>query len=236
MLNVTSLEMESHHRTVLSNELAELESLLLEMSAKAGSMLHRAVESLISLDHDQAMAVIQLDDEVDALDLAIEEKCLRLLALQQPIASDLREIGTLMKMITDIERIGDLAVDIAKAGMKIEKELGHTDYVDIRRIATVAETMLSESLEAFTRRDMASVASVIAKDDRVDEMYREIRSQIHDQMRNNPNEVVAASWLLIAIHHIERIADHAVNIAERVSFMVTGEFRKLVDDEATEPS
>lgn len=228
--------MDTHHRTVLSNELIELESLLLEMSSKAGMMLQRSVESLVNLDHDLAMQVIAIDDDVDALDLAIEEKCLRLLALQQPMASDLREIGTLMKMITDIERIGDLAVDVAKAGMKIEKELGHTNYVDIRKIAGLAHSMLTEALEAFTKRDIALVNDVILKDDEVDNLYREIRSQIHDRMRQDPNEVVAASWMLIAIHHIERIADHTVNIAERVAFMVTGEFRKLVQDHAGEPT
>jgi len=228
--------MDTHHRTVLSQELVELESMLLEMSAKAGTMLQRSVDSLVNLDHDQAMQVIEIDDDVDSLDLAIEEKCLRLLALQQPMASDLREIGTIMKMITDIERIGDLAVDIAKAGMKIEKELGHTGYVDIRKIAGLAHSMLTESLEAFTKRDIALVNDVISKDDEVDDLYRQIRNQIHDRMRSDPNEVVAASWMLIAIHHIERIADHTVNIAERVSFMVTGEFRKLVEDHAGEPT
>lgn len=204
--------------------------MLLEMSTKAGAMLQRSVESIVTLDEDLAMAVMQSDDEVDALDLAIEEKCLRLLALQQPMASDLREIGTLMKMITDIERIGDLAVDIAKAGLKIEKELGRTNYVDIRKIAVLAQSMLTEALEAFTKRDLGLVSNVIAKDDEVDQLYRDIRAQIHERMRQDPDEVVAASWLLIAIHHIERIADHTVNIAERVAFMVTGEFRKLVQD------
>lgn len=227
--------METHHRMALSHELAELETMLLEMSSKAGSMLHRSVESLVQLDHDLAMEVIDADDEVDDIDLAIEEKCLRLLALQQPMARDLREIGTLMKMITDIERIGDLSVDIAKAGMKIEKELGHTNYVDIRRMAGVAQSMLNEALEAFTKQDLQLVNSVIAKDDEVDNLYRDLRGQIHDRMRTDPEEVVAASWLLIAIHHIERVADHTVNIAERVAFLVTGEFRKLVDD-AGEPT
>ncbi len=219
----------------LSHELAELETMLLEMSSKAGSMLHRSVESLVQLDHDLAMEVIDADDEVDDIDLAIEEKCLRLLALQQPMARDLREIGTIMKVITDIERIGDLSVDIAKSAMKIEKELGRTDYVDIRRIAGVAQMMLNEALEAFTKQDLQLVNSVIAKDDEVDNLYRDIRGQIHDRMRTDPEEVVAASWLLIAIHHIERVADHTVNIAERVAFLVTGEFRKLVDD-AGEPT
>lgn len=226
---------QTHHRTVLSNELSELETMLLEMSSKAGIMVQRAVESLINLDHDQAIAVIESDDEVDQLDLAIEEKCLRLLALQQPMARDLREIGTLMKMITDIERISDLAVDVAKAGMKIERELGQTGYVDIRRIGLLAQTMLTEALEAFTKRDLSLVAEVIAKDDQVDDLYRDLRTQVHDRMRQDPDEVVAASWLLIAIHHIERIADHTVNIAERVAFMVTGEFTNLSPDHANTP-
>jgi len=149
-----------------------------------------------------------------------------LLGLQQPQATDLREVGTIMKMITDIERVGDLAVDIAKIGLKIEKELGHTGFVDIPRISNVARLMLREALEAFVRRDKDIIAEVIAKDDEVDRLYRDLRGQLHDHMRSSPDDVVTASWLLLAIHHIERIADHAVNIAERVEFMVTGHMRQ----------
>jgi len=152
---------------------------------------------------------------------------LRLLALQQPMASDLRVVGTVMKMITDIERVGDLAVDIAKIGLKVEKEFGQTNFIDIPKMAKVARTMLHEALEAYVHRDLVRVNEVVERDEEVDALYRELRSQIFENMRSSPDQVVADGWLLLAIHHVERIADHAVNIAERVNFMVTGEFKQL---------
>jgi len=222
------------HRNVLSQQISELEHALLDMGSRAEAMVGRAVDSLVRGDADSAMQVVRIDDEVDLLDLEIEERCVRLLALQNPIASDLRLVGTALKMITDIERVGDLAVDIAKAGMKVEKELGDSSYIDFPRIAGVARTMLRDALQAFVKRDLELVASVIARDDEVDELYRVLRGQIHDRMRRSPEDVVAASWLLLALHHIERIADHAVNIAERVSFMVTGKFQQLAPSHGPE--
>lgn len=222
------------HRSVLSHEIAEIEHALLDMGSRAEAMVGRAVDSLVRGDADAAMEVVRIDDEVDLLDLEIEERCVRLLALQNPIASDLRLVGTALKMITDIERVGDLAVDIAKAGMKVEKELGDASYIDFPRIAGYARTMLRDALQAFVKRDLELVASVIARDDEVDDLYRVLRGQIHDRMRRSPDDVVAASWLLLALHHIERIADHAVNIAERVSFMVTGKFQQLAPSHGPE--
>lgn len=222
------------HRLVLSQQISELEHELLDMGSRAEAMVGRAVDALVRADHDLAMEVIRSDDEIDLLDIDIEERCVRLLALQSPIASDLRLIGTALKMITDIERVGDLSVDIAKAGMKVEKELGDTSYIDFPRIAALARTMLRDALQAFVKRDLDLVNVVIARDDEVDELYRVLRGQIHDRMRRSPEDVVAASWLLLALHHIERIADHAVNIAERVNFMVTGKFQQLAPSHGPE--
>jgi len=215
------------HRMVFAQQIEQLEHELLEMGSRAEAMVGRAVDSLVRSDADLAMEVIRSDDDIDLLDIDIEERCVRLLALQSPIASDLRLIGTALKMITDIERVGDLSVDIAKAGLKVEKELGDATYIDFPQIAGVARSMLRDALQAFVKRDLEIVATVISRDDEVDELFRVLRGQIHDRMRRSPEDVVAASWLLLALHHIERIADHAVNIAERVSFMVTGKFQQL---------
>jgi phosphate transport system protein len=204
-----------------------LEHDLLEMGSRAEQMVGQAVDSLAKLNVNQALLVLKEDDEVDRMDLEIETRCLRLLALQQPMGKDLREIGTVMKVITDVERIGDLAVDIAKIAMKIEKEFGDANVVDIPRMAAVARTMLRESLEAYVRRDTDLVSRVCARDEEVDEMYRVMREQIFANMRMNPDNVVADGWLFLAIHHVERMADHAVNIAERVNFMVTGETKPM---------
>lgn len=216
-----------HARHAFAASLKDLEHDLLEMGSLAETMVAHAVEALVTLNPQQAMEVVYKDDEIDQRDIDIESRCIQLLALQHPMASDLRIVGTAMKMITDIERVGDLAVDIAKNALKIEKELGNTAYIDIPHMANLARQMFRTSLEAYVKRDLDLVRQVIEQDDQVDDAYRSLRNQIHDHMREEPDDVVAASWLLLAIHHIERIADHAVNIAERVSFMVTGRFEQL---------
>jgi phosphate transport system protein len=217
----------SHARHGFTAALQDLEHDLLEMGSLAESMVAQSVEALVKIDTTLAMEVVRRDDEIDQRDLDIETRCIQLLALQHPMAGDLRTVGTAMKMITDVERVGDLAVDIAKTALKIEKELGTTTYVDIPHMASLARQMFRASLEAYVKRDLELVRQVIEQDDAVDDAYRALRNQIHDHMREYPDDVVAASWLLLAIHHIERIADHAVNIAERVSFMVTGRFEQL---------
>jgi phosphate transport system protein len=204
------------------------------MGSMAESMGGQAVEALARLDPGVAMVVVRRDDEIDKRDVEIETHCLRILVLQSPAASDLREIGAVMKIITDVERIGDLAVDIAKTAMKIEKEMGTVDFVDFPKIGSVARAMVRESLEAFVKRDAQLAMGVCEKDDEVDALYREMRGHIHDHMRNSPDDVVAASWLLLALHHIERVADHAVNIAERVNFMVTGRLEQLASSHKSE--
>jgi len=197
------------------------------MASIAELMVGQSVEALATLDTQLAMSVILRDDEVDQRDLSIEERCVRLLALQQPMAGDLRIIGTAMKMITDIERIGDLAVDVAKIALKIEHEYGQVGFIDLPRMANSARSMFRQALEAYVRKDLDLVREVCNRDEEVDEQYRELRTQIFANMRANPDMVVSDAWLLLAIHHVERIADHAVNIAERVAFMVTGEFKQL---------
>ncbi len=219
--------MEGQSRHAFAADIQELEHDLLEMGSRAEAMVGLAVDSLIKLNADEAMEVLKRDDDIDERDLAIENRCLRLLALQQPMAGDLRTIGTAMKMITDIERIGDLAVDVARITLKIQQEFGETSVIDIPRIANIARNMIRLSLEAFVKRDLDIVDQVIKMDDEVDNLYRELRGQLHTNMRSIPDMVVSDSWLLLAIHHVERIADHSVNIAERVAFMVTGKFDQL---------
>jgi phosphate transport system protein len=214
-------------RLAYGEKLQQLEHDLLEMASIAEWMVVQAVEALASLNTDLAMSVILRDDEIDKRDLSIEEACVRLLALQQPMAGDLRVIGTAMKMITDIERVGDLAVDIAKIALKIEQEYGDVDFIDLRRMASNASSMFRQSLQAYVRRDREMVLEVCRRDEEVDRQYRDLREQIFINMRQRPEMVVSDGWLFLAIHHVERIADHAVNIAERVNFMVTGQFKPL---------
>lgn len=214
-------------RSAYNAEISQLEQDVLEMASRAEQMADRAVTSLVNLDKALAYEVMQEDDEIDRRDLEIEQRCLRLFALQQPMGSDLREIGTVIKIITDIERIGDLAVDIAKIGIKIDAEVGQTNYVDVRRMAQGALQMLREAMQAFIKRDISHVDEIKRLEDEVDEFYRDLRAQIHIYMGQHPDQVISASWMLLAIHHVERIADHALNIAERVGFMVTGNLDQI---------
>jgi phosphate transport system protein len=221
-------------RHAFDDELAELEQSLIEMASRAEAMVADAVDSLVRLDGELAMRVIKEDDNIDSRDLEIEQHCLRILALQQPMAHDLRIVGTVMKVITDVERIGDLAVDIAKISLKVAAEMGSASAIDIRRIANLARQMVRESIEAYVKRDLGQVQRVCDMDDQVDSVYREYRGQLHEVMRANPDRVVEASWLLLAIHHIERVADHATNIAERVHFMETGKLEHLATSHRSE--
>lgn len=214
-------------RQAYTQEKAELEQAVLEMVSRADDIVVKAVESLIKLDSSLAHEAMLGDDEIDRRDLEIEQRCIRILALQQPMGADLREIGTILKIITDIERIGDLAVDVAKTTLKVNAEMGSSNYVDLHVLAEVARQMFRESVQAFVKRDAQVIPHVGNLENQADSLYRDLRQQVHDYMRNNPDQVVAASWMLLAVHHIERIADHSLNIAERVGYMITGELVQL---------
>ena len=224
----------SHSRQAFLDDLKALEQQLVEMASLAEKSLAMAVESLTRMDSALAREAIESDDVIDRIDLEIEHHCLRIIALQQPMATDLRVVGTCMKMITDIERVGDFAVDIAKITLKLQQEMGDPSVIDIPRMAAHARKMLRESIEAFVKRDLDRVTQVVEADDEMDSLFRDTRGQLHDLMRKFPDRVVEASWLLLAIHHLERVGDHATNIAERVHFMETGRLENLVAKLKTE--
>lgn len=206
-----------------SDSIREIEHDLLEMASRAELMFMRAMDALSRLDQNLAQDVMAADDKVDAIDFRIETRCLNLLSASHPEGSDLRVVGAALKMITDIERVGDLAVDIARAAIKIEKELGASDVVDLPRIAEIARSMFHQVIGAYVRQDSVAISEVMANEEIVDRLFLETRDQIHELMRSHSDDVVTLSLLLIALHDIERVADHAVNIAERVTFMITGE-------------
>lgn len=205
------------------------------MVSRAEGMVADAVQSVVRLDRDLAERVFEADDEVDRLNYSIEQQCLELLALQQPMGRDLREIGTVLKVITDVERIGDLAVDIAKVGLKISHDGGDPNVVDLAVIADKARKMVREAVTAFVKADLSEFGEIAELEEEVDSYYRDIREQVFEHMRRRPEHVVSLVWVILALHHIERIADHAVNIAERVGYMVTGHLAGLTEGPGTEP-
>ncbi len=204
-------------------ELLDVRARLLRMGVAAEEMVHDAVVALVRPDLKLAASILPRDDAVDQMDADIEAQCLRLLALQQPIASDLRFIGSTLKVITDIERIGDHAVDIAKIARRMNDEaVFYKPLVDIPRLGDMAGAMLHDALEAFVHHDMVRVDKVISGDDAVDNLYRSMRNDLRQTMQRDPSSVVQASHLLFVAHYLERICDHCTNIAERVAFMETG--------------
>lgn len=160
---------------------------------------------------------------MDELDFEIENKCLLLIALQQPIAKDLRSVGTLLKIITDMERIGDYGVNIAKVTLDIQNEKLIKPLIDIPRMTEIIERMLDKSMESFMNEDIELARNVAEMDDEVDMIYTNINDELMDIIAQNPTTLKQATCLLLVARYLERIADHITNICERIIYMVTGE-------------
>lgn len=218
----------SNTRQTFHEELAALEEQILQMGAITGTMLAQSVEALQRGDTAMAEIVIDQDDLVDAMDIDIETRCIRLLALQQPMARDLRQIGSALKVITDLERIGDHAVDIAKIGRKLSQQFFvQKPLVDTSPLAGMAHRMLNQSLEALIRRDTKLANQVCADDDNVDAEFKSLREQLLGLTQADGSLIAPASYMLLAVVYLERIADHATNIAERVCYVETGQMEQI---------
>ena len=203
------------------------------MASAADSMVGLAIQALSERNEILAERVIASDDVVDRLDIDIEAECLRLIAQQQPVARDLRFIGTAMKVITDLERIGDHAVDIAKIGRKLAQENWTDPLVDLPRMAAMVRSMLGDVMIALVNHDLAKAEAVAKQDDEVDLLFSQIGEDLYATMSRNGTNVVRASYLLFAAHYLERIADHIVNIAERIHFVERGELSHLASSHRT---
>ncbi len=198
-----------------------------EMGTLVSEMVVDAVEALKSRDDGRALDVMRRDDAVDDQDLAIEEECLHLIWSQQPVAADLRVIGTALKIITDLERVGDHGVDIAVIARELAPNLPPPDVTDLPHLADSALIVLRDALRAFTNRDLQLVDRAIRGDDRVDDLYRRTRLDLDNAIVQDPSHALIYARLGLVALYLERIADHAVNIAERVAFMLTGDFKQL---------
>lgn len=210
-------------RQRFESQLRELNLKLLKMGAMVLEIVEEAVQSLIKQDLEMARRVYQMDDQIDELELELENECMRLLALQQPMARDLRVIGTIMKIITDLERMGDHAVNIAKVTIEIGNEPLIKPLIDIPRMAKLSQEMVNKSLDAFMRSDIHLAEEVAYDDEAVDKIYEEIYKELIEMIIENPSITRQATHLLFIGRYLERIADHATNIGERVIYMETGE-------------
>jgi len=221
-------------RQAFDEQLAELERRLLEMGQFVEAMLEKAGRALTGHDVTLAQEAIAADNRADDMDLEIEQHCMRLLALQQPMSRDLRTIGTVMKVIADVERIGDYSVDIAKTAIELAQTEYYKPLEDIPKMVEIVRWMLRKALEALVAHDLVLVEKVIERDDEVDRLWYRIRGQVEQVMQERSEVVPQAVALLLVARYLERVADHTVNIAERVAYMETGRLETLAPSHRTD--
>ncbi|MAT08082.1 MAG: phosphate signaling complex protein PhoU [Dehalococcoidia bacterium] len=210
-------------RTDFDRELTTLMDELLSLGSMVQKSLLLSLDALKTRDLKLSKKVIEEDDEIDSKAVEIEEKCIDLMATQQPLAGDLRTIVTFMLVSSELERMGDYAEGIAKIGLRIGEEALLKPLIDIPRIGDLASNMLRLSLETLVSRDVEGAKQVILMDDDVDALYNQIYRELVLMMIENPKNIQRATYLLWVAHDLERIADRATNISERTIFMVTGE-------------
>ena len=203
-------------------ELARLKSRLLEMSALAEELVRASVDALRERDTAKAQRVVARDGDVDALEVEIDDMCIHLLALQQPMARDLRLITMAMKISNDLERVGDHAVNIAEGVPHLADAPMFAELPEIEEMARLAGDMLSDALDCFVRADAENAMDVIHRDDRVDQMHESLFRILVTHMMEDPRRIGPSMTLFLVSRNLERIADLATNIAEDVVFLVEG--------------
>ena len=202
-------------------ELDQLKVRLLEMGGAAEEHVRLAIKGLVGRDPDLIDRVLISDERINALHIEIDSRCFTLLALHQPMAADLRTIVAAVKINTDLERVGDLAVNIAEAARRYATHPAVKKLIDIPRMAGIAQAMLRDALDAFVRRDVALAQAVLNEDDRLDDLKTQIFRELLTYMLQDPSTIEPALDLILVSRHLERIGDHATNIAEDVIFIVS---------------
>jgi len=218
-----------HTDRAYEEQLGQLRTAVLEMGGLVEEQIGQAVRALIQRDEALAHATIERDHTVNRFDVEIDDLSLKLLALRQPAARDLRLITTALKITTDLERIGDMATHIAERAIELAGELPIKPYIDIPRMADVARDMLRRSLDAFVREDTELALSVCLADDTIDQLHEQLFRELLSYMVENPATVSRAMRLLFVSKYLERVGDHATNIAEMVIFMVKGRSIRHLD-------
>lgn len=201
-------------------ELDGLKQTLLAMGAMVEDQIRRVMRALVERDEALARDVIERDREVNTYDVEIDEKCVELLALYQPTAGDLRFITTAMKIVTDLERIGDQAVNIAQRAIELNQEPQLKPYIDLPRMADKAQQMVKDALDSFVSRDTTLAREVCGRDSEVDALKEQVFRELLTYMMADPKTIARAIRLILVSRFLERVADHATNIAEMVIYMV----------------
>jgi phosphate transport system protein len=214
----------SQMRGEFSEHLTRLRESILRIGTVADRMLDDAIKAVTDHSPDLTSSVIRRDDEADAIDADVEREAVLLIALQQPVASDLRVITVSLKAVNEMERIGDYAVDIAKIGRRIARRTSYNAIVDIARLAACVRGMLRDVLRAFVTGDTDLLLKVIQTDDVADDLYHQYRDYLIETMERQSSLVFQAANMLLACKYLERVGDHVVNVAEDFYYMHTGEF------------
>ncbi|HBH61034.1 MAG TPA: phosphate transport system regulatory protein PhoU [Nitrospiraceae bacterium] len=218
--------------TVISSELEHLKEMLLTMAALVEAAIKKSVDALVERESGLASQVIKEDQQINTFDVKIDEECIRLLALKQPMGKDLRFITTAMKITTDLERIGDNAVNIAERALELNKEALLKPYIDIPRMSRIVQSMVRDTIEAFVQEDVSFAKDVIMRDDTVDDLNEMVWKELMLIMTQDLSTVSRAVKITYISKYLERIGDHATNIAETVVYMVEGRIiRHMLPDQ-----
>lgn len=212
-------------RTKYDKQLTDLHDELVSMAALCEAAISHAVEALRTRDAELAKITMQGDKEIDQKERAIESACLKLLLEQQPVARDLREVSAALKMVTDLERIGDLADDIADVSLFLCETPDYAAPEQIDYMVEAATKMVHDSIDAFVANDLAKAHSVVEYDDVVDRLFNEVRTVLVKRIHESMDDAEQAMDIMMISKYLERIGDHAVNISEWVEFSITGTYK-----------
>lgn len=214
-------------RQSFEEQLDTLHRKLMSMGTLVEEAIHKAIKSLVERDEKLAEDVIESDKLINALEQEIEEGCFRMIALQQPVGGDLRRLGTMLKLVTDLERMGDHAVSIAKTTRRLQSETYIKPLIDIPIMADHVKAMVRDSLNAYISRNQEDAGKIAKQDDIVDKLFSKIFRDMIEVMGKNPDSISQGTHLLLVAQYLERIADHVTNICEWIIYMNTGKMTDL---------
>ncbi len=218
-------------RTQMDHDISVIVNELLEMGALVENTIRLAIKSLKEKDAALARRIIDDDEKIDTIEDSIGDKCIKFMATQQPLAGDLRMAISVLRMIRDLERIGDHCEDIAKYTLRLENEEYIKELIDIPRMAELAARMVRDALDAFVNRDLRLARKVWKADEDVDELFRNINDELLDLLANDPPKAKQSVMFIFIAAHIERIADYSTNICEETVFAMEGTYQ--MEQEAT---
>ncbi|SUY47336.1 phosphate transport system regulatory protein PhoU [Clostridium putrefaciens] len=216
-------------RTSFDTDLKNLHREVLRMGSIVEKQIHLSIKALEEQDESLSLQVIKQDDLVDDLEREIEDKCIKLIAMQQPLAKDLRNVFTTIKIVTDLERMADHAVDIAKIVIRLKDEKYIRELTDIPRMSLIIQEMIRDSLDAYINADSSKAYAVCKMDDEIDDIYECSFTELLDYMIEDKSNAKQATQFLFVFKFLERIADHVTNICEWTIYLVTGETVDLND-------